>query len=460
MPFSAQGLLNNSKITLESAATEKFGSVVEDFTKGTLGRLSGSGLGNQPVNRNDGSWYASSYAAALANSNMRPKLKFLFKVQFIFTAQAIKQFSILGAAGANDFTFMIKQVDRPKFDFEYEDDVNMYNFHTKVLKRIKHRELTMVFMDDVGNRVFDFFRTLMMIHQPITQRQVKRDGTTLPPPTSNLTLASGNGMVFSDGNSAKASSDTAHRSVVNSAFGNSIECIRVKQIYADPHSQGLSGAVMMNTFDFINPRISSFDLDELSHEQNDVSALTMAFDYDWMEMVKVGSLGINGIAYTPDYQNVAMPGIHGAPVDITPNNVGNGTGTGPSGGGGGGNKLINGLSGMLGRGVSGLTSDAIGSLVKKAGGGAFATAIGSQVSGAVGGPIGGIISGGARDLFGGATNRVTGMLSSSGSQSARASAPVITDSNVLGSVSPTAIVSSSSAYTPEQQAALAGITIT
>lgn len=443
MPFSAAGLLNDAKLTLEKSATDAFGSAVEDFSKGALGGLIPSNLpgSTKPANRNDGSWYATSYAAALAGAtSYRPKMKFLFKVEFIFAQWAIDKFpAAFSDTQRNSFTFMVKQVDRPKIDFEYEEDVNMYNFRTKVLKKIRHRDLTMVFMDDTGNRVFDFVRTLMMIHQPITERSVARDNSSRPPDPSSKTLPQGSGMVFSQHN-ANALVDAAHRGVVNSPYGNSIETIRVKQIFVDPSSP-LDSASKMTSFDFISPRIVSFDFDELSHETNDVSNLTLTFDYDWMEMVKVGSLGIGNNPYHLDY-DIAVPGVNGAPSDITPNHVGAATGS-ASGAGGGGNKLLNALTGILGRGASQLSSDAIGKLVKTVGGnGRFATALGGAASSALSGPISGIISGASRDLFS------PGGASSSFSTNARPAIATIIDPSTAGPDRPIAVIHSSQAYEP------------
>lgn len=446
MPFSAGNLLNDAKITLEKSATDAFGSAVETFAKGTLGGMIPSNLpgSTRPANRNDGSWYSSSYAAALAGgTNYRPKLKFLFKVEFIFTEQAMKDFpETFRDNNRNDFTFMIKSVDRPKFDFEYEDDVNMYNFRTKVLKKIRHRDLSMVFYDDTGNRVFNFFRTLMMLHSPITDRQRSRDNTMDPPQKSNQVLTQANGMAFSSP-SSNFLSDTAHRGSIDSAYGNSIECIRVKQIFVDP-SADLQAATKMVTFDFINPRVVSFDLDELSHEANEANQLTMTFDYDWMEMVNVGTLGFAGKQYNVEY-DIQAPGVNGAPSDITPNRVGSTTGAigNPMGGN---NALGNALSGILGRGASQLTSDAIGKLVKTVGGnGRFATAIGGAASSALAGPINGITQGAARELFSGATGVFNGVVTSAGN-AVRSSVRAVTDSATAGPDRPIANVASSNAY--------------
>ena len=79
------GLLKSSGLDLERTATEVFGNAVEDFSRGNIEPALRGAFGQseeQAVNRNDGSWYSTSYAHNLANSNFRPKLKFLFRVEF------------------------------------------------------------------------------------------------------------------------------------------------------------------------------------------------------------------------------------------------------------------------------------------------------------------------------------------------------------------------------------------
>lgn len=447
MPFSVKNILNDSQITLEKAATDKFGAVVDDFARGALSSIgisSASQDSSQSANRNDGSWYSSSYAAALAGGSYRPKLKFLFKVEFIFTEEAKKQASSLGLASANDFTFMIKSVERPKVDFEYEEDVNMYNYRTKVLKKIRHRDLTIVFMDDVGNRVFNFFRTLMMIHSPITRRQVERDNTLRKPTPSSSDLIHTSGMDFT-----QKTPYAAHRSVVNSSFGNSIEAIRVKQIFVDG-SAGLATASKMVVFDFMNPRIVSFDMDELTHDSSDPNLLTMVFDYDWMEMVNVGALGTNDTRYQADYTHMA-PGVHGAPTDISPNKS-----SGAQGPAQGNNGILgqlgSSISSIGGRAVQQLSSDLISKAVKTiAGTGRFQTAIGGVASSSISSILGGVATSAGNGLFNSstATGPVTGIIG--GAQrdlsvtSARATSASIVDSTTP-SARPVSATFSSNAY--------------
>lgn len=402
MPFSVKGLLNDSKVQLEKAATDKFGTVVDDFVAGGMGKLGDLIPGLKPnttIDRKDGSWYSTSYAAALAGAtSYRPKLKFLFKVEFVFTEEAKEIVKSLGANTANDFTFMVKSVDRPKVDFEYQEDLNMYNFRTKALKKIRHRDLTIVFMDDTGNRVFDFVRALMTIHSPVTAKQSDRD-LSLNRPSADNRMASG--MAFS----RKSGLDDAHRGVVNSKFGNSIEMIRVKQIFANPQ-ESLKNTARMVSFDFLNPRIVSFDFDELSHEANDVSTMTMMFDYDWLEMVNIGPINAQKVesAYTDSKYNVLSPGALGAPMDITPVPGGGDA----SAGKGKGNVVTNLLGGILGKGAQQLSSDLIGKAVKSvAGNSRLGQAIGGKLSSALSGPIGGLVSGAARDQLAGISGSIS-----------------------------------------------------
>lgn len=440
MPFSAKNLLKGVNVQLQKSTVDKFGSIVDDFSKNAIGKITGTDPNAKPpANRNDPKqWYSTSYAAALAGGSYRPKLKFLFKVEFIFTEEAKREaakFMKTDSVLRNEFTFMIKSVDRPKIDFEYEEDVNMYNFRTKVLKRIRHQDLTVVFMDDVGNRVFDFFRMMLAIHSPVSRNGYRRDHTFEKPDASALNRSSG--MSFLSGG---VGDNNAHRAAVNSLFGNSIESIRVKQIFVDPSpgANPLPLASRMVIFDFLNPRVVRFDLDELSHETSDPNLLTMVFDYDWMEMVDVGPLGAENTAYSAgNFSTVLAPNITGAPADITPNKL-SGAGESSAGGEGKGqNRIADSIGGVLNRGVRQFTTDVV---TKGAtaifGKGKFGRAVGGRLSESVNSAIDGYskIAGGAdqssvpssligakaRDLVASAGTRISNAFKSPVSDSATA----------------------------------------
>lgn len=386
-------LLKQSGINVERTATDIFGVAVEDFARGKLNPAIQRALGGnqqQQVNRNDGSWHATSYAAGAANSTARPKLKFLFKVQFLFkpniaNAEVKRLVDLLQKD--QDFTYMVKSVDRPKVDYEYED-VNMYNFRTKVLKQIKHRELTLTFIDDVGNHVFNFFKLLMMAHSPIT-RQSANNYKSLAEVVS--AYSSGNGMAFGVGN------DLANRGVIDSDIGNVIQAIRILQIFPD-HTETLDNAVKAVAWDFVNPRIVSFDLEDMTHESSDPNGLTMQFDYDFMVMNDLGSLTS---VPAPDYSNKTWKG---APGDISP--TGRGSGQSAQGGN---NPISNILTAIGGRAAQKLTSEVLGRQLRKVPG-----------------------LGGTADLIGGivgsrATSGLSGLMNNIGQSFARPSRATVTE---------------------------------
>jgi hypothetical protein len=145
----------------------------------------------------------------------------------------------------------------------------------------------------------------------------------------------------------------------------------------DPGAQ-LGAAVKEVIFDFLNARLVSFDLDDLSHETSDANIMTMQFDYDWMEIVDVGTMTeVDGPLYS-----IAVPGVGGAPVDISVNGGGYSS---P----GSGDPFMDIISRQAGRAVQQVTSETINRGVQAiAGKGSFGTALGAQVSNALGSTIG------------------------------------------------------------------------
>lgn len=387
-------LVKASGIDAQRTAVEVFGMAVEDFAAKPLNEMLRTATGQtETINRNDGSWYATSYAASLANSQFRPKLKFLFRVEFLF-----KQ-AVLDAFGRGDwlrnFTFLIKSVDRPKVDFEYEE-VNQYNFRTKILKQIKHRELTMTFMDDVGNNVYEFFRFMMMVHSPVTRRSAT---ATQSISEAITTYANKSGMEFTDG--LGHNEDLAHRGVLPTDLGNAIEAIKVTQFFVNP-SEHLSDATKQVSFFFINPRIVSFDLDDVNHETSDPNLFTMQFDYDFMVMSKQDPLERLGAEKT-------LPPVGSAPGDAQPLNVNSGL-TKP----GANNPYSSILAGVSARAVQKITSETIGRAIRQVPG-----------LGSVADTIGGIVSGITRD-------GILGLGKGVNQSYARPGRDVVTDASTAG----------------------------
>lgn len=401
MTVNIKPMLDQASIALQKQAAHMFGAAVEDFTRGTLGATLGNNHtavrnerrpGEAPSRPQGATFVPTSYAAALAGgTSYRPKMKFLFKVEFVFNPAIISAYpEVFGGEGANDFTFMVKAVDRPKIDFEYEDDVNMYNFRTKVLKKIRHRELTITFLDDTGNRVINFFRGLLMYYSPITRRQLVREGSTALPTINSASY--GNPMLFSSPSDVTANDSGVSGSLRNDAV-SVIDSIRIKQMYVDsgPSTGPTSNEII---YDFMNARIVSFDLDDLSHELSEASVVTMQFDYDWMEIVDAGPQSV----MDGPHPAIRVPGST-APVDMSPQTT---TESGSAGGQlGPFARIIGGTAGGI---VQTLSNDVVNKAVQGiAGKGMFGQIIGSYASNAVSG----IVGGATRDIVTGASQVVS-----------------------------------------------------
>lgn len=402
-------LVAASGIDVERTATELFGIAVDDFAQGTINPALRGLFGVQdtptttPADRNDGSWYATSYAHSLANSYYRPKLKFMFRVEFLFEPNVLAQFGAEAAAWKDKFVFMIKSVDRPKVDFEYED-INQYNFRTKVLKQIKHRALTMTFVDDVGNNVHEFFRFMMMVHSPITRRSI---GASHEIADAHATYSAGNGMLFSE--NPAAVNDFAHRGAIPTEVGNAIRAIKVSQIFVQPGSgqSALDSGAKEVAFFFINPRVESFDLDDVNHETSDANLFTMQFDYDFMVMSDQRNL-------VKPADGKSLPAVgRGSPSEPTPTGRGGAQGSsgGPDGGGSIYGKI---LAGIGGRAAQRITSETIGRRIRQIPG-----------AGSVADTLGGLVGGFARD-------RIGGIVSNVNQAYARPGRDVVSDSTTSG----------------------------
>ena len=208
-------------------------------------------------------WQSSKYAADLVA--YAPKHRFIFKVKFIFK----DPYSRINS----EFMYVVKEIDKPKVTFEYED-VNMYNFKTKVLKAIRHESLNMQFHDDIQNKVLDFFNAYRLAYSPVS--------SLLPLQAPMMENA---GMDFYAPGSGGVSS--ASMGILEGGKINVLSHIEIAQIYAHGTRQ--------NIFIFTNPRIEQFDFDNLSHDATDGNALTVSFNYDALYIKDEATSG------TPEY---------------------------------------------------------------------------------------------------------------------------------------------------------------
>lgn len=184
-----------------------------------------------------GTFDVGNYAADL--NGHHPKFKFLFKVKFE------------GFPGGESFEYFVHKCDKPKIKFNHQD-VNYYNFRTRVLTSVTYDPLQISFLDEIGDSVFNFFKNYMA--------SVSGTGQ------GNYGIDKGWGSASSTIPYANGYSMKNHQRII------------IEQIFIDLKK---GYGPRSNRFTFINPRIETFDFDELSHEDSTGGSMAnMTFTYD------------------------------------------------------------------------------------------------------------------------------------------------------------------------------------
>ena len=210
---------------------------------------------------------ASPYAIDLVAR--APKFKFLFVVEFVFNQG-------YGSLHTLAFPFVVKRSSRPNIRYQMEE-VNYYNYRTKVVTKTEFEEMNMSFHDDTQNYAMRFYNAYLRAYTPIAN---------IPNP-EGLLDAESNGMNFAqtlsgtnplgpgDGNAGDIPSNYYTGSSGPLASGNKTLLQEIRLMHVFDFGQ------KMNVFRFFNPRISQLQLDEvdmsMSSEGTDFSC-TFAYD--------------------------------------------------------------------------------------------------------------------------------------------------------------------------------------
>lgn len=208
---------------------------------------------------------ASPYAVDLIAR--APKYKFLFVVQFIpedgYSALAGHDF------GPLDMAFVVKKSSRPGVHFIMED-VNYYNFRTKVITKTEFQEMTMSFHDDNMNFATEFYNAYLRAMSPITGLEPGQSALFEEAGMSFLdnTLVQNNILGAIDGNLYSASSGP----LANNR----------KQVFKEIRLYHLfDWGNKMTVYRFVNPRITVLNPDDLDMSVGtEGSELSMTFNYD------------------------------------------------------------------------------------------------------------------------------------------------------------------------------------
>lgn len=343
---------------------------------------------------------ASPYAMDLIH--YAPKYKFLFIVQFEYSQ------SFAGTSSYINHAFVVKSTTRPSVDFEYED-LNMYNFRTKVAKRAVYQPINMRFYDDDRNNALQFYTTYLKAMSPIAN---------LNPDGPNAATEGYENVLLPVAPKQKQ---------INSALGY--------RVRADASSIGTPGSTgieknflrkvtifhvyrqgrLMNIYNLYNPRITSLKLDDLDMSSSDGAEVEIEINFDGMFVVPGYQVQPGG-GDRYSFQNINAGGLYplGAAATNSSWNSNELDGLGLASGqsvlnlsatGATYSKSLANVSGSVKSGGSGGILDGLTGLI-------------SGITGAIGGVLGGItnaiggVIGGVTGAIGGAIGAVTGVVGS------------------------------------------------
>lgn len=210
---------------------------------------------------------ASEYATDLIA--YAPKFKFLFIVQFVFN-EPYNPWTGIGG----DMAFVVKNSTRPNVQFEYED-VNMYNFWTKVPKRTIYQPMTMRFYDDNQNNANLFYTAYMRAMSPIAN--IRFDQRVMESTYEQNSMNFEDlvaGTTFGEG-SVPMRKYSASLGPLHDNYKSILSEIRLFHVF--------DYGRLMNIYRFYNPRITQLELDEVNMADNgDGNEVAFDFAYDGM----------------------------------------------------------------------------------------------------------------------------------------------------------------------------------
>lgn len=218
----------------------------------------------QPPQRSVEMCGASPYAMDLIA--FAPKFSFLFVMDVTF-APAYSDWSGIGKT----MSFVIKRSSRPSVEYEYEE-VNMYNFWTRIPKRVTYPPVTMSFYDDNKNAAHLFYTAYMRAMSPISnmkdpgQNGYELNSMNFDNPASAST--------FTSGSKTTTKGYASSLGVLNSNTTSIVSRIRLYQIF--------DYGSLMNIYNFYNPRILSFTPTELNMVGAGEAEFEFQFAYDSM----------------------------------------------------------------------------------------------------------------------------------------------------------------------------------
>jgi hypothetical protein len=205
---------------------------------------------------NDGGYWdpgAANAGREFAGNDM-PKQRFMFTVSF----ETDPHLNINpGSDDLSENQYACKTASRPNITFTYQD-VNAYNYRFKVKTKADYGTVTVSFYDDNKNTAHNLFRNYLMAVSPIA---LQMSGGSYYDQNSLLQRWASIGPL------------------PNECPDGLIRTMRVAHHYSDAMITDDS-AHQQVFYDYINPKVQSFVLDDLDMSTSDAPLITITFVYD------------------------------------------------------------------------------------------------------------------------------------------------------------------------------------
>lgn len=222
------------------------------------------------------------------SQNRQPKFKFMFFASMELEPNFVEAFGGKWANG--EVWWFIKQAGRPNVSYEYED-VNMYNFRQKILRRATFEPIQIQMYDDLQDASHGFWTTFLRIQNPVTNI------------VNNSSFIEENGMNWEDANElqtntlAQIRSDGGEQRRYSGALGNSASTgvlpgpggIAPLVGFGTQNKQIIKSIKLYHiidwgrkvvVYDYIHPRINEIRMDELTWDTSDPNMIDVTFEFD------------------------------------------------------------------------------------------------------------------------------------------------------------------------------------
>jgi len=212
---------------------------------------------------------AKNYAQSLIK--YAPKQKFMFILQF-----TLKEEYTTWAPIIEEMAFVVKNMGRPNVNIEHEE-VNFYNFWSRVPKRTVYEPITMRFHDDMKNATHNFYSAYLEAVSPIARLGGLDTGSMI-----NHEMLEDNGLLGSRRDYRSSAS-------LGALEGNNTSLIDELRVF-----HLFDYGRFMSVYNYKNPKILSMNLDDFDMAEGATgNEVELQFAYDSLHITPVLAVEAN-----------------------------------------------------------------------------------------------------------------------------------------------------------------------